>query len=358
MGRGGRSSFYFLDEFGVMARAKQVRAAVADNSKTVLFASTATGPETEFYSLVHEGDIPHFRLSWKDDPRKAPDWRDNYIRQNGPIIAAREVDIDYTGGANDVIIPSDWIRAAIDLELEHDSDRIVVGFDVADQGDNESVYVERCGPCVVAMDAWKGRDPVASAAIVADRAMTAKASAVRFDCIGVGAGVTGAFSARSDLTFQAVAVNTGMPATRIHYSDAPDRSAKGRFANLKAELWWNLRIRFWNSWRLLQGEDIDHEDCISIPNDARLISQLSIPRIQTNERGLLKVESKESLRRRGLSSPDRADAVVLAYADACGGVSVRVEAHGQQMSQQSSANRARATIEGAGGRARSHYSKR
>jgi len=361
MGRGGRSSFYFLDEFGVMPRAAQVRAAVADNARTVLFASTATGPDTEFYKIVHEENISHFRISWQDDPRKDEKWRDNYLRLNGPLITAREVDIDYSGGANDVIIPNDWIRAAIELDFGTDKNvRPIIGFDVADSGDNESVIVIRRGPAVVSLESWRGRDPVASAAIVAERAQSTKTSIVRFDSIGVGAGVTGAFSARNDLGFSAVGVNTGIAASTVTYSDAPDRTARQRFLNLKAEIWWNLRLRFWNTWRYVNGEasDINPEDCISIPNDPKLIAQLSVPRIQTNERGLLKVESKDSLRRRGMSSPDRADALVLAFADSINGIFNSVSVHGQVISTSEHLHKARLSVEGSNGRAAQQYQKR
>ena len=325
MGRGGRSSLYFLDEFGVMPRAKQVRAAVADNARSVLYVSTATGPETEFYSIVHEGQIPHFRILWKDDPRKAPEWRDDYVRKYGPTITAREVDVDYSGGGEDVLIPADWVRAAIDLDLGNGAgSQVAAGLDVADSGDNETVYALREGAIVVAIETWKGRNPVDSAAIVADRAVRDGVDTLRYDCIGVGAGVTGALHARDALPFEHVAVNVGLPATSTYYDDAPDRIAKERFANLKAELWWSLRLRFWNAWRYSQGEKVDPSTAISIPNDPRLVAQLSTPKMEANERGLLRVESKARLQARGVSSPDRADAIVLAFADVVGGFTPRI----------------------------------
>jgi phage terminase large subunit len=315
MGRGGRSSFYFLDEFGFMPRAQQVRAAVADNASSILYISTATSPGTEFYRLVHEENIPHFRLSWKDDPRKNAAWREDYIRQHGPSIAAREVDIDYSGGGDDLVIPADWIRAAVELDLSDASDRTVTGgMDVADSGDNETVYVERTGPTVTRLLAWKGRNPVDSASLVADAASGSGVGVIRYDSIGVGAGVTGLFNALEERPFHHTAVNTGLPPSKTYYPDAPERRADERFLNLKAELWWALRLRFWNSWRYLQGQDIDPDDCISIPDDARLISQLSMPKTESNEKGRLKIESKASLKRRGMSSPDRADALVMAFA--------------------------------------------
>lgn len=320
MGRGGRSSLYFLDEFGVMPRAVQVRAAVADNARSVLYASTATGADTEFYRIVHDDGIPHFRLSWQHDPRKGPEWREDYIRRYGPAIAAREVDIDYSGGGDDVIIPADWVRAAIGLDFGSTLGGIhAAGLDVADAGDNETVYLERRGPTVISIESWRGRNPVDSAGIVAERATASGVELVRFDCIGVGAGVAGAFNARDHLAFRHIGVNVGDPATETYYPDAPDREARERFANLKAELWWNLRLRFWNSFRFVQGDPtVDPSECVSIPDDPKLIAQLSMPRIESNERGLLRVESKDRLRKRGVTSPDRADALVLAFADVAG----------------------------------------
>lgn len=315
MGRGGRSSFYFLDEFGVMPRAKQVRAAVADNARSVVYASTATGPDTEFYSLIHEGNLSHFRLSWRDDPRRDDEWRAEYLRKYGAAITAREVDIDYSGGGDDVLIPHDWVRAAVGLDLG-DTGRIrTAGLDVADSGEAETVYVERLGASVVILDAWKGKNPVDSAAIVADRCQANMVESLRYDSIGVGAGVAGVLNAYGQLSFDHVGVNVGLASTSAVYDDAPGRSARERFANLKAELWWALRLRFWNSYRLVvRGDEVDPAACISIPDDQRLISQLCTPRMMSNERGLLKVESKASLQRRGVASPDRADALVLAFA--------------------------------------------
>jgi len=318
MGRGGRSSMYFLDEYGIMPRAQSVKAAVADNAASVIYASTATGPDTEFYSLVHDGNIPHFRISWQHDPRKSPEWRDDYLRKYGVAITAREVDINYSGGGDSEVIPYDWVRAAIDLDLSFEGGPIIAGFDVADSGEAESVLVERQGPRVLAIRAWRGVNPVESAHRVAEYAEAAGASLVRFDSIGVGAGVSGGFASRDRLPFQYSAVNVGTATTGTRYEDAPDRSARDRFANLKAELWWSLRLRFWNSFRLHKGEPVDPASCISIPDDRVLVAQISTPKIESNERGLMRIESKDALRRRGVRSPDRADALVLAFADVVG----------------------------------------
>lgn len=72
---------------------------------------------------------------------------------------------------------------------------------------------------------------------------------------------------------------------------------KDRYHKLRDELWWRGREWF-------QQE-------VYIPNDQELITELTTVRYKYNEQGKVKIESKESLKRRGYNSPNRADAFLL-----------------------------------------------
>ena len=74
----------------------------------------------------------------------------------------------------------------------------------------------------------------------------------------------------------------------------------GRFANMRAEIFWELRRLF-------------NDGLIAIPRDEELISQLLGLRYDVTSAGQVKMESKTSLRRRGIRSPDKADALALAF---------------------------------------------
>src|SRR5271166_2435002 len=50
-------------------------------------------------------------------------------------------------------------------------------------------------------------------------------------------------------------------------------------------------------------------------NDELAISQLASIKWKSNLRGLTQIESKDDLKKRGIGSPDRAEAVMLAFAD-------------------------------------------
>jgi phage terminase large subunit len=53
---------------------------------------------------------------------------------------------------------------------------------------------------------------------------------------------------------------------------------------------------------------------ISIPNHPELIAQLSLPLWQTTDTGKTKLESKPDMKKRGVGSPDFADALAYRYA--------------------------------------------
>lgn len=319
MGRGGRASDYFLDEFGVMPRAQQVDAAVSGNSNHVIYAHTAAEPGVYMNQIRESGRARVFTLSWESDPRKDRNYRARFLAKYGPEITAKELDIDWSSSGGNAFIPGHYVRAAMELDLPSHGP-CEMGVDVADSGTNESVVCVRRGPVVTRLDSWLGMDPVATAHRSADIALADKCSILRYDNIGVGAGMTGGLNQRSAKEkLEHVGVNVGTAPTGYYLPDAPRRQASDRFANLKAELWWRLRLRFENTWRrVVKGEDVPDEDCISIPADAVLMGQLSAPQIEHTETGKMKVESKASLKRRGIQSPDRADALVLAYADVIG----------------------------------------
>jgi hypothetical protein len=71
--------------------------------------------------------------------------------------------------------------------------------------------------------------------------------------------------------------------------------------NLKAELYWALRERF------RQGDIAGVVDQVTI-------SQLASLRYGHDRRNRVEIESKEDARKRGVKSPDRAEALMLAFA--------------------------------------------
>ena len=73
-----------------------------------------------------------------------------------------------------------------------------------------------------------------------------------------------------------------------------------RFANLRSEIFWELR-------RLM------NDRLIALPQDDTLAAQLLSMRYDVTSSGQVKLESKRETRKRGIPSPDHADALALAF---------------------------------------------
>ena len=186
----------------------------------------------------------------------------------------------------------DAVERGRDKELVGEG-RLVVGFDVARFGDDETVLAPRRGRRVfslIPLPPGDGPDTAARALVaLGDAGLLEPDELPRLivDANGVGASVYDALSRRDDC--EAVAVNT---ATVANDSE--------NYANLRAELHFAL-----NAW-LREGG--------ALPDDARLQSEIVAPTYRADGRNRLLVESKDDLRKRLRRSPDRADAVMLTFA--------------------------------------------
>lgn len=122
---------------------------------------------------------------------------------------------------------------------------------------------------------------------------------VNIDDTGNGGGTTDRLRQLSDESFKG-----GQPAHQYHiaaynFSTAP-RDPK--FADITSELYWNLR-----DWFMKKR--------ISLPDDKQLYAELISRQWGLTTTGKIKVESKDDYRKRtGAKSPDKSDALALAFA--------------------------------------------
>ncbi|MDA1257975.1 MAG: hypothetical protein O3C10_09065 [Chloroflexi bacterium] len=165
---------------------------------------------------------------------------------------------------------------------------IEIGVDVARFGSDRSVLCVRQGERVLSLDVFGRQDTMATAGRVVEAVRRYRPVAVRVDAIGIGAGVV------DRLRELGVAGVSG-----VNVSERARNPEQ--FLNLRAELFDGLRQRF-------------QEGRIQIPDDPDLIAELSSLRYSFSSSGQVKLESKDQLRSRGMPSPDRADALMLAFA--------------------------------------------
>jgi phage terminase large subunit len=95
IGRGGRSSIYFVDEAAHLERPKLIEASLASNTDCRIDISSVAGMANPFAEKRHSGRVKVFTFSWRDDPRKGPEWYAQQQAKLDPVTLAAEVDMDY-----------------------------------------------------------------------------------------------------------------------------------------------------------------------------------------------------------------------------------------------------------------------
>jgi hypothetical protein len=164
----------------------------------------------------------------------------------------------------------------------------VWGVDVARFGDDRTVLLKRQGNVVTEVQAWKGLDLMQTCGRLKaefDTVQT-KPEVICIDSIGVGGGVVDRL------------LEQGLPVIGINVSEAP---AIGNYRNLRSELW--FRVKDWLVKRV--GK---------LPRDELLIAELCRARYLYSSNGKIQVESKDDMKKRGIKSPDLADALCLTFA--------------------------------------------
>jgi hypothetical protein len=312
LGRGGRKSVFFLDEAARVAHPDRVDMALSYTTRVRIDVSTPAGPGNSFARRRFSGKYEVFSFHWRSDPRKSEAWYESQKAKKDPVTIAQELDLDYTASIEGICIPAAWVRAAVGLQLSP-GPVTVAGLDVAEFGPDSNVFIARAGPAVRDPSAWGQCNTTETSWRARDAAAKAGAVTVCYDAGGPGAGVRGTWdTAEVRLPFEPCAVQFGESPTDDVWPDG--QSSKEKFLNLRAEMYWKVRGRFEKAYEYRE-KSIRHpaEEMISIPDHPQLIAELSMPLAQRTSSGKIKLESKDDMRRRGLKSPNYADALVLAF---------------------------------------------
>ena len=169
-----------------------------------------------------------------------------------------------------------------------------MGVDIARYGGDRTVIIIQRGGCVLECAAWHGQDLMATAGRVVQlaRKYTVAASDIRVDDTGLGGGVTDRLREQ------------GMGVDAVNFGARP-RQDPEQFRNLAAELWWTMRER-------LRAGQVDLSRMAGTREGQDLVGELVGRRYTVTSSGKTAVESKDGLRKRGVSSPDIAAALALA----------------------------------------------
>ena len=330
IGRGDRKGIYFVDESAHLLKPKLVDFALSQTTNCRIDISTPKGTGNSFYDRRHSPNIESFTLHWRDDPRKDEAWYQKQVDDiDDPVVVAQEIDINYSASVEGVIIPAEWVRAAVDANQKLGilpSGPRNAAMDVADEGKDKNAFVVGRGVALEHLEEWSGAggdifDSVERAYGICDRY---ELDGFKYDADGLGAGVRGDARVLNDArkreglpTFTTIAFRGSGAVYGPEREDVKGRKNKDFFQNGKAQGWWSLRRRFKKTFDwVTKGKACDPDEIISIPSTlpycTRLLTELSQPTFEQSSIGKLMVNKKPD----GTKSPNLADGVMMLFAKA------------------------------------------
>ena len=209
--------------------------------------------------------------------------------EENPVYRARVLGEFPEQGENTLLKLSDIEMAAnrpVVIAAGPNTEEVILAVDVARFGSDRSVILRRRGDCIEDIRVLRQMDTMQLAGWVSAAIRECNPAQVYVDEIGVGAGVVDRLR------------ELGHPVRGVNVAHKARQD--GLFVNLRAEGYWTLRQRFTSG-------------SISIPADNQLVGELSALRYGYDSQGRIKMESKDDMRKRNLPSPDKADALMLAF---------------------------------------------
>lgn len=225
------------------------------------------------------------------------------IRANTPDPVWQQEYMAEPGSGDNGVIPLAWVIAAVDRWKAGATDTalpLVLACDVSEGGEGADLttFAYRYGWRV---DRITDETPRQRGAMLgpADKAAeafagSAKGSYAIVDNVGSGA-MLPAYLARKSIPVVGFKAGAG---TKLR-----DASGQFGFENIRGAAWWHMR-------ELLNPET---GPGVELPDDRRLIEELTAPTYDERAGSRISVQSKKEIRKRIGRSTDRADAVVMAF---------------------------------------------
>lgn len=233
----------------------------------------------------------------------------------------------YSDSVDNAIIMPDWFDACVDAHLNErfaaslsPKGAKIAAFDPSDTGDAKgfayrhgSVFLDVCDSLIG--DVNDGCDWATS------KAIQHGVDWFTWDCDGIGSPLSRpikqAFNGKriEQVMFKG-SESPDEPKAIYTDDDKKPRSNEDTFKNKRAQYYWRLRDRIYNTYRaVMKGDYIDPDQMISfsshIPDLKRLRAEICrIPR-KTNANGYIQIMSKPDMKSLGIQSPNMADAVMM-----------------------------------------------
>jgi hypothetical protein len=193
----------------------------------------------------------------------------------------------FLSSITDTFIQVDHVRKARNNKVDSKSN-LIIGIDPARMGDDRTALIRRRGRRAYGLETHYNIDTMELAGIIKRIIDKEHPKRVCIDCIGIGAGVVDRLH---ELGYDIV---TGVNVAR-------KAAESNKYRNLRAELWGMMR-----EWFI-------QDMLVEIPDSDELQTDLTCLGYKYDSSDRLLIESKIDAKKRGLLSPDTADALMLTF---------------------------------------------
>lgn len=284
-----------------------ILATLSGGNNKLLMCANPTRTTGTFFDSHHiaRGMYKCHKVSSLDSSRTNKENIAAFIRKYGKDSNVVKVRVygDFPDQEDDAFIPLSLIDRAVNNELDIDKiSRISIGVDVARYGDDETVIATNVGGKIALPVIRHGQSLMTTVGdiILTYRQLLESYPAysgvitVNIDDTGLGGGITDRLEEVKTeerlLRMEIVPVNFG--------AGPPKDGSEEHYENLPTYMWAVIR-------QMMQNNELH------LPNDEEMIAQLSVRKYSITSRGKMMIESKKEMKKRGIKSPDRADAVAL-----------------------------------------------
>ena len=267
-----------------------LRPALSDREGWALFIGTPAG--INLFSEIYYAGLKD--PEWYADLKRASETKiipEAELQSARQAMSAQQYDqefeCDFSVGNARVLIPVSLVLASQNRKYAlHDYHYApkIIGVDPAWEGDDRSTIVMRQGVVATILGVYSKIGNIELAELVNQFANQHQADAIFIDA-GMGAGVNDALR------------RYGKDPQIVYFGG---RATKEGFSNKRTEMWWDMK-----QWLEEGGQ---------IPNSQDLLNDLIAPELEFSlSNGKKNLESKKSMKSRGLQSPDLGDALALTF---------------------------------------------
>ena len=217
-------------------------------------------------------------------------------------------------GNDSAVIPLNWLKKCVDTHNQLNlklGGYEYIGFDVADSGNDSCAIAYRRGALLKDTIEFNNEFISQSVEFVHNYTKDKNIARIHYDATGIGAGAKSDFNRINKRYLVQPFLGASKPkGYDINYLDNITNSQY--FRNLKAQSWWSLRIKVENTLRLLDGENININNCFFIDKNISNLDKLMLELSQASykhEDGKLMVDKQPN----NESSPNLGDAIVMSF---------------------------------------------